>query len=274
MNLPEDFVFSQSSLQDYVDCPRRFELRYLLRQRWPAPEVDDLLEFERRTEQGEQFHRLVHQHLIGLPADLLRQHVDDPDVARWFEAYLKTGLDAVPPQRWPEMTLMAPVGDYTLLAKFDLLAVQPGERTLIIDWKTGRKQPRREWLAERLQTVVYRYVLAVSGSALNGGRLIAPEQITMVYWYTDDGTAHRLPYDSAQFRADEARLHQLVQEIDTRAGFPLTDDERRCRFCVYRSLCSRGEQAGSLAEFELADYEQADLSEFDIDLDQITEIEF
>jgi len=35
-NLPAPFTFSQSSLQDYYDCPRRFELRYLSRLIWPA----------------------------------------------------------------------------------------------------------------------------------------------------------------------------------------------------------------------------------------------
>ena len=27
--LPVNFTFSQSSLQDYTDCPRRFQLRYI-----------------------------------------------------------------------------------------------------------------------------------------------------------------------------------------------------------------------------------------------------
>lgn len=30
MNLPGSFHFTQSSLQDYLDCPRRFQLRYVL----------------------------------------------------------------------------------------------------------------------------------------------------------------------------------------------------------------------------------------------------
>ena len=74
-NLPDDFMFSQSSLQDFVDCPRRFELKYLLKQRFPAPEVDDMLEFERRMEQGSRFHLLIHQHQIGIPAELLLSRI-------------------------------------------------------------------------------------------------------------------------------------------------------------------------------------------------------
>jgi len=35
------FSFAQSSLQDYLDCPRRFQLRYVLNQPWPT--IDPVL---------------------------------------------------------------------------------------------------------------------------------------------------------------------------------------------------------------------------------------
>jgi predicted RecB family nuclease len=272
-NLPDDFVFSQSSLQDYVECPRRFELRYLQRQRFPAPEVDDMLEFEQRMEQGEHFHHLVHQHLIGIPADLLTKRLTDSTVKGWFEAYLTHGLDNVPERRFAECKLTVPLGKYALLAKFDVVAM--GEKALIIDWKTSHKLPKREWLAQKMQTVVYRYVLATGGAQLNGGAALSPEHIAMRYWYADhDGATHVFAYDAEQYAADAARLLQLVDEIDTRPDFPLTEDTRRCHFCTYRSLCDRGAVAGSLAEYEDADYEASDLTDFEIDIDQIAEIEF
>lgn len=274
MNLPDDFIFSQSSLQDYVDCPRRFQLKYLLRQRWPAPEVDDMLAFERRMEQGSRFHQLVQQHIVGIPPELLTKRLQDDDVRRWFEAYLKGGLGDVPEERYPEITLTVPLGDYSLLAKFDLLAVEAGKRALIVDWKTSEKVPRTDWLAKRLQTIVYRYVLAAGGERFNNGQPFAPEQIEMLYWYSEhDGETRRFPYSAAQMAADEAYLLGLVAEINTRADFPLTDDERNCRYCVYRSLNDRGVEAGSLSEWD-EDYDYPDLTDFKIDIDQIGEIEF
>lgn len=275
MNLPEDFVFSQSSLQDYADCPRRFQLRYLQRQRWPAPEVDDMLEFERRMQQGEHFHHLVHQHGVGIPPELLTKRLEDEQVRGWFETYLRNGLDGVPDERRAEMTMSVPLGEYTLLAKFDLLAIKPSERALIMDWKTGQRFPSADALAARMQTVVYRYVLAKGGDHLNGGKPIPPEQIEMVYWFAEhDGETRRLPYNAAQFAADEAALLQLVHEIDTRPDFPLTSDERVCRFCTYRSLNDRGVTAGSIAEWETDELDNISDSDFNIDLDQIAEIEF
>ncbi|MDQ7025497.1 MAG: PD-(D/E)XK nuclease family protein [Anaerolineae bacterium] len=273
MNLPEDFVFSPSSLQDYVDCPRRFQLKYLQRQRWPAAEVDEMLEFEKRMEQGQRFHQLVHQHLLGIPADTLTKHISDESVRQWFETYLKNGLTDMPKTRFPERTLTIPLGKYALLAKFDVVAI--GDKAIIIDWKTSRKIPRREWLAKKLQTIVYRYVLAKGGSHLNKGQTIEPEQIEMRYWYAEhDGATLSFTYDKEQFATHEANLLHLVDEIDSRPDFPLTEDMPRCRFCTYRSLCDRGTQAGSLVDWDTMDTDDVDLADFEIDIDQIAEIEF
>ncbi len=274
MNLPDDFVFSQTSLQDYVDCPRRFELRYVLRQRWPAPEVDDMLEFEARMEKGDQFHHLVHQHLAGITAEKLLASSRDADVRRWFEMYLETGLEDVPEPRRPETTITVPLGEVMVLAKFDLLALEPGGRALIVDWKTSERLPSAERLAKRLQTIVYRYVLAAGGDAFYGGQPIPPERIEMIYWYADhEGTTRRFPYDARQFAADAAYLEGLANEIATRPAFPLTPDVTHCRFCPYRSLCDRGVQAGRLEEWDDGE-DEIDLTTFTLDIDQIAEIEY
>lgn len=272
-NVSDDFIFSQSSLQNYVDCPRRFQLKYLDQVRYPAPEVDDMLSFEQRMMQGKRFHHLVHQHLLGISPDILQARIHDPDVARWFTAYLQSGTDNLPPTYYPEQTLTVNIGDYALLAKFDLIAI--GKRAVIVDWKTSRKLPRRDWLAHKLQTIVYRYVLARGGNRLNAGTAIAPEAIDMRYWFADhDGQTIDFTYDDAQFQADEAYLLGLMQAIDRSTEFPKTDDERLCLFCSYRSLCERGTSAGTLEAWDGLDYDADDLTAFEIDIDQIAEIEF
>ena len=40
------FDFSQASLQDYIDCARRFQLRYLQQLHWPAPQAEPIRENE------------------------------------------------------------------------------------------------------------------------------------------------------------------------------------------------------------------------------------
>ena len=282
MALPSDFQFSQASLQDYVECRRRFELRYLLQLQWPAPEAEPVEEHEQRAADGEAFHRLVHQHRLGIPAQALARTlagVADSPLLEWWRAYLATPPPDLPARQYPERSLSAPLGDYRLIAKFDLLAMEPGRRSVIVDWKTGRRQSQ-SWLASRLQTRAYRYTLAQAGAQLNDGEAIAPEQIRMVYWFAvDPEHPETLRYDEAQFAADERYLAGLVADVAAAAeadDFPKTEDIRRCRFCSYRSLCARGVEAGSLDEEEAED---ADMEpDFDwnagFDFEQIAEIAF
>ena len=79
---------SQSSLQDYNDCPRRFELRYIQHLAYPAVESEPALENEKHQQEGEYFHRLVQQHLIGIPAEQVGKLANTPNLQRWWENYV------------------------------------------------------------------------------------------------------------------------------------------------------------------------------------------
>jgi len=265
--LPASFTFSQSSLQDYVDCARRFQLRYIEQLQWPAVETAPALENERRQLEGQQFHRMVQQSLLGLPADKLARLANSENLRRWWANWLDFGsLDSY--TLHPELTLSAPIGGHRLVAKYDLVAVGAG-KALIFDWKTSHKRPKDEWMAVRLQTKVYRALLVVAGAHLNGGSPFAPEQIEMTYWYADfPGEPSKFPYSAVQHKRDWDGLEKLVSEIGAKQSFPATDDEKKCAFCPYRSYCNRGVAAGVEDEIE------TELSTIDVTLEQIQEIEF
>ena len=274
MPLPDASQFSQGKLQDYADCPRRFQLRYVLMQPWPALIAEPAGELDRHIQRGVDFHRLAHQHALGLGVERLTETIHDETLARWWQTYV-----AHPPLNLPtslrraEAMVSAPLAGLRLVAKFDLLAVEPVERLVIVDWKTVSKVPSRTTLAQRLQTRVYRYLAVEAGADFNGGQRPPPEQVTMVYWFAQSGgDTQRFAYDEAQHAADGAYLASLVEQI---AGhretiWPLAPDERRCRFCNYRSLCDRGVTPGFLEELE----DDLEPVELEIDLEQIAEIEF
>ena len=204
--LPEHFMFSQTSLQNWLTCRRRFQLLYLQQLAYPAPETSDQLTFEQHMANGEQFHHLVHQHQAGIAPEVLEQHIENEAVQVWWERYLSGGLDGLPKQREAEVQLTAPLGDYRLVAQYDLLAVEPGERVVIVDWKTAQKRPRREHLQQRMQTLLYPYLMVEGGAYYNGGQPIQPEQVEMVYWFTNFPLQpERFQYDAAQHAEVEAR---------------------------------------------------------------------
>lgn len=270
--LPTPFTFSQSSLQDYFDCPRRFELRYIEKLDWPAEEAEPALENERRMADGNFFHRLAQQFLLGLPAEKLSRLANSPDLSRWWDNFAQTfSSPSELGSLHPEAVLSAPVGNHRLLAKFDLIALRDGQAA-IYDWKTYHKRPQNEWMAIRMQTRVYRYLLARAGSHLNGGQPFAPESIQMIYWYADfPSEPATFRYDTSQFKRDEAAIEKLVSEIESLEKFELTGDEGKCRFCAYRSYCNRGVTAGDWHNAEA----EAEVHEaFDINFEQIGEIAF
>ena len=55
--------------------------------------------------------------------------------------------------------------------------------------------------------------------------------------------------------------------------FPMTSDEQRCKFCVYRSLCNRGIEAGQLGDYENSS-SIADDEALEIDFSEIDEISY
>jgi hypothetical protein len=267
MPLPDDFQFTQSNLQDYTDCPRRFQLRYLMQLAWPAIAAEPADEYEAQVRDGETFHHLTQQHVLGILPWQDQPQLDDEPLAEWWRAYLADPPPDLPVIRLPEITLSAPLGDHRLIAKYDLLAFDPGRRAVIVDWKTSAKRPRPGWLADRLQTRVYRYLLVRAGGDLSdhpvpgtsqalckcgtSGAALSPDQVEMIYWFANFPDApERLPYDATQFAADGRALTELAAEIAQRGDpvFPLTDDHKRCLFCAYRSLCGRGVAAGDMGD--------------------------
>lgn len=274
MTLPATFQFTQGKLQDYVDCMRRFQLRHVLMQPWPALITDQPDQFELHLQRGAALHRLAHQHARGIEPQRLAKTIHDDTLAQWWQTFLHK-----PPQGLPnvirraEIVLAAPLAGYRLLAKYDLIAVQPGQRFAIVDWKTAAKQPRRSHLTRRLQTVVYRALAVEAGAALNGGQPPAADQVEMIYWFAQsNGATEHFAYDHTQHSATLAYLGDLIAEIAGRTEpiWPLAGDQDQCRFCNYRSLCERGVKAAFLDELE------DDLEPFEsvFDLEQIAEVEF
>ena len=265
MDFPSIFTFSQSSLQDYADCPRRFQLRYLDRLTWPAIETEPSLENERRQQAGQHFHRMAQQALIGIPLEKLEKLAVTPELQKWWQnfsvAYPEIARGA---KLYPEQTLSAPLGGYRITAKFDLLAVRE-DKAILYDWKTYHKRPRNEFLAIRWQTRVYRWLLAAAGKQFNNAQSFAPEQIEMIYWFTDfPEDPARLTYDSAQFKRDQDGLEKIIAEISQSLEFPKVDESETshaCAFCAYRSYCARGSAAGDWRDAETDLLPEIDFSE-------------
>ena len=290
--LPDTFAFSQSSLQAYEDCARRFWLAYVQLLPWPAVEASPVQEYERLMRLGANFHLLVQRAEIGIAADQLALELEQP-LADWFNAYRRS-RPADLPREFVEIEhiLSIPFGldgattalPYRLAAKYDLIAAEKDGRVVIMDWKTTRKRTDPATLQRRLQTIVYPYVLVEASRGLPWGP-VEPEQVEMRYWFTAaPGQPVIFRYDRAQHEANHARLQGFLAEIlggKSATDFPKIPDteinrKRFCSYCIYRSRCNRGIAAGELEglddteEFFAVDLESA----LEFTLDEVDELAF
>lgn len=279
MILPKDFDFTQGNLQDYVDCPYRFYLRYVLRVSWPALVVDKALDFEQRGQAGGRFHRLVQQYLLGVPEARISEIADAdplPDVREWWAGFLTHVPPKLTGQRWVETTLTAGLAGQRVVAKYDLILAEEKGHLTIFDWKTSHNVPRKAGLLTRIQTRLYRVVLTQASPAFFDGQLCPPEKVTMNYWFaTHPQTLVSLPYSQPEYARDLEDLTALIEKIcaSEPADFVRTDRVDHCRYCVYRSHCDRGVEAGDLEAFDFLDLAPEDV-ETRIDFDDLPEIEF
>lgn len=275
MLLPPDFSFSQHNLGDYADCPRRFYLRHVLRQPWPLVEAgppgdQTALQYQAYLRKGALLHRWIERHWLGVDAEA-NGRTDDPELRVWWDRFLAADLSGVPPDRFPELALAAPLGAFRLYARFDLLAAPAPDTDagdwIVVDWKTlrGASPPSYAFLKNRIQTRVYLYVLATAGGPFNRGAPPPPERCAMRYWLANfpERPWVEIRYSQAELEADRARLTRLAERIAAATGeadFPLTDDERKCAYCNYRTRCHRAGAPGddpALDEDAAVDFDAA-----------------
>ncbi len=277
-SLQKGFHFSQSNLQDYLECRRRFQLRYILGFIWPAVESEPALEHEQYIQRGISLHRLIHRFLLGVSRNILDPLIESVDLQQWWQDFHRfveyQGIlgDA---DLHPEYSLTAGLGEFRLVGKYDLITRKSSGEFVIYDWKTSRWTPDRSRIAGRMQTQLYPYLLVRAGTALNEGHPIDPEIVTMAYWYSSSpDQAIAIQYSGKKYNEDHRHITDLVAEISNLPPdrFYITKDVLRCAYCVFRSFCERGDQAGDISEWgDQAD--EPDHSDMMFDFDSISEID-
>jgi hypothetical protein len=259
MLLPDSFAFTQQNLQDFSDCKRRFYLRHVVNLEWPAIESEPVRQQEDLIQLGTRFHLMCQQALAGVPSDILTISIDNPELEMWWQNFLRLGFHTKPGDFTVEKLLSIPFAGFRLAAKFDLLLKSPTGKITIYDWKTSQHQPKRQTLLERMQSRVYPLVAGYE----------TDEEIEMVYWYPAfPDSPVRFVNTLQQRKIDEAFLDSLIVEISSlhENEFSLTNQERKCKFCRYRSLCDRGVTAGISSPTSESDFSD---STFDFDFESL-----
>ena len=161
--------------------------------------------------------------------------------------------------------------NYRLIAKYDLIVFEEGGNTIILDWKTTQHRISASFLEKKIQSLVYPFVLASANKEIR-----SPDNIQMIYWFPEfPNEPEVFNFSTTKSEQTEYFLNGMIEDIAKRkkGDFQLTDDERKCKYCIYRSLCNRGLKAGDVARIDENNGLESNNSA-EIDFNEIEEIEF
>jgi ATP-dependent exoDNAse (exonuclease V) beta subunit len=241
--------FSVTQLTCYLDCPRRYELRYVLgvpeeAVKWRGPQSPQQLT---ALEFGDVVHRVLR--LVGtggserlqglvqgglrLDAPLARRAGHElPRIVATVQAFLDTALyrEVVEPARRlrTEMTvLVRQAGDpeYLLEGKLDALVEDAKGALHLLDYKTG--EPSEEAVRE------HSLQLALYAGAVEDLRKVAPASAAVVYLTPEAARVHTLEAQAVPTARQQAR--EAVAGI--REGRFEGSPAPRCVRCPLRWAC-------------------------------------
>ncbi len=259
MNLPEDFSFSQSMIQNYLDCEYRFLLLNIRKVEWPAVEFEPVLLNQEKMRLGQLFHRIVQQYFAGIEPEVLRESILEPKVMSWWDNFLELNLLEQEGEKNAEQFLSIPFAGYRLSAKLDLVLRNPSGEITIYDWKTSLIVPNATILRARAQSRVYPLIQYQLNSSTDGNNGVTSPSVRMVYWFPEfPRDTIVINYEHSLYQEDESFVRGLIAEIanKTEEEFATTPDSRKCAYCRYRSLCSRGIVAGDITSREPMIFEE------------------
>ncbi len=268
---------NQKNIQDFLDCPRKFQLNVLENLSWPAAISDHLEKIEHSIYLGNQFHLVCHQYFSGVSPALLDLSIDDPDLKIMWGNFLPFGKSLIEFQSYPEQLLSYTICDQRLIAKFDLIVRTSSDKYIILDWKTGFNKPSRELISSRVQSFLYPFIFSLSGAELYNEPIIKPDHVEMHYFYPFSSEPHEVfPYSEEAHVEIRTLLEKIISDIsktiESSELFPLVEDPSQCKYCIYRSLCDRGVNPGNFESYLPVDHEN--LSNEIFELEQVGELEF
>lgn len=269
--------YSQNKLHDYLECHRRYELRYLQQRIWPAVHSEPVLDLEEQLNNGKSFHLMAQQFFSGIHQDAILLQVENEKISTWWKAFLSFAESYKQFTNQPEVFISSKINQTSYVGVFDLLVYSPKGKLTIVDWKTNHIKPSRKNLEQHIQTRLYPLLLTTGGKQWNNGQKIQPDQIEMIYWFANyPDEPESFLYSEQSYQTDLIYIQDLVEQIEkTKSGeFLLTENRTRCKFCNYRSLCGRGTTPGSTSDLKDIDLEYLYEEIEEIDMNQVGDISF
>ena len=264
--------FSAVKIQDFMDCERRYELKYILEQSWPSISSEPVVEVEENVKKGNRFHYLIFQFFSGIPKEKLILSIKDEEIQVWFNSFLDFSKNIDQNKTFPEFHLVNQLNKTRITAIYDLIHVSKNNEVRIIDWKTSHFIPKKTTLSAKVQTILYPYLIFETYNEFLPDINLVPDKISLQYWFSTSPTKEFIfKYGQSTHENHRVFLENIIDQIQNKSvgEFALTENKTKCGFCPYRSLCNRGAYATNYLDLIKTELEG---SEFYIDFDQLPEL--
>ncbi|ADQ15260.1 PD-(D/E)XK nuclease family protein [Halanaerobium hydrogeniformans] len=263
-NSLSDLYFSQSALEIFNKCRRKFKYRYLDGLYWPS-EWGMKEEFKEDIDRGRKFHLLAERYYNKSIASTVLK--ENNQLQAWFSR-LKNYCPLTKNIIAAEQEIRFRNNKLKFLAKYDLLEYNSEDKSITIyDWKTDHKSLYQKDLVNSIQSRFYLYLMVEAAYKYFADAYQLEGMPKLLYWnprYPKEEI--KINYNKKDHKKDRDFFEALIEEILGQENFDLTDNLNLCRFCEYRPIC-RGKKA------EGKELIEEDLN-LDLDWEAVEEMEF
>lgn len=225
-------IYSQNSLNTYIQCPYKFFLKYKKSLSWKKDDDSDK-DYYNSLESGLNFHLICERYFSNLPTGV----GTDGEFYTWLERIKKIVPIEEDSRYLPEFEVRYKFEGFTLFSKLDLLKISKN-KIEIFDWKTENKPLTYEKAKKRLQTIMYLFIIGENAKLINRGD-ISLESITMNYYQPNlDVEPITITYNQEEHLKNKEYIRNILNKIISLDEHTVMRSNTHCKICEFNYYCN------------------------------------
>ncbi|MEG2789141.1 MAG: PD-(D/E)XK nuclease family protein, partial [Romboutsia sp.] len=222
-------------------CPLKFKYKYIDKINWKQDDIENR-EYYEGLKKGRDFHLICERYFNNIPLGIdNKQNI--------FNLWMSKIKKIVPIKNeyiyLPEYEIRYNLGDNIIQAKYDLVILKE-DKIEIWDWKTENKKIDYKSIENRMQTIVYMFLVKEVIPKL-WGIDIDTKNISMKYYQPlfEDGIV-TISYNDEKHNANKIKLNEYINMIintkydnkQEKYKYELISNKNHCKFCEFNKLCN------------------------------------
>ncbi|MHC1683795.1 MAG: PD-(D/E)XK nuclease family protein [Clostridiaceae bacterium] len=225
-------IYSQNSLNTYIQCPFKFFLKYKKSLSWKKDDDSDK-EYFNSLESGLNFHMICERYYSNLPTGV----GEGSEFYTWLERVKEVVPIEDGVRYLPEFEIRYNFENFILFSKLDLLKVS-SDKIEIYDWKTENRILTYEKARNRLQTIIYLFIIGENAKLVYDEE-IELDSITMNYYQPNlDAEPIVIRYNQEKHLENKAYIKGILSKINDLDEQTMVKNHKHCKICEFNYYCN------------------------------------